>query len=184
MEWIRRGPDRGPGGFALPQQGSWISGRKAVFEVRLGSQFGDFICWELTSKEAVKQLAKLEARAFELQVLAGRTSQIDQRECAGSFSEALDAQHEFSARLLFDAGDPAHQVPPLVPGLQAESPISRFQQEIIGGDDERLFARFAQHRLGTSFEKALNGLLDLAHRIPYSKAGGFEEVAGLAAALP
>jgi hypothetical protein len=26
--------------------------------------------------------------------------------------------------------------------------------------------------------------LDLAHRIPYSKAGGFEEVAGLAAALP
>ena len=106
-----------------------------MFEIGFGGQLGDLVCGELTAQEAAKQLAEFEARASKLQVLAGRAPQIHERECSGALGKSLDAQHQFSVRLVFDTGDPAHQIPPIIPGLQAQKAIARFQHEIISGDE-------------------------------------------------
>src|SRR4029077_1831780 len=93
VEKIRRGSDYRPGRGALAQHSSWISGRKAMFEIGFGGQLGDLVSRELAAQEAAKHLTKFETRAFELQVLAGGATQIDERECTGALCESLYAQH-------------------------------------------------------------------------------------------
>jgi hypothetical protein len=76
-------------------------------------------------------------------------------------AETLDAQYQLSTGLAFDAGNAAHQIPPIVPGLQADAAVAYFEQKIIGGNGEGFFAGLAQHSLGAIFNKALDGLEDV-----------------------
>jgi hypothetical protein len=87
--------------------------------------------------------------------------QVDQRQSARLLAETLDTQHQLSAGLAFDAGNAPHQIPAIAPSLQAHATVACLEQEIIGGNGERFFAGLAQNRLGTVFDKALDGVADV-----------------------
>jgi hypothetical protein len=64
--------------------------------VRIGGQLGDLMSWELAPEKTAELLAEFQARAFQCDVLARGTAQIDQRKSACAFAEALDAQHQLA----------------------------------------------------------------------------------------
>jgi hypothetical protein len=119
----------------------------------------------LTPQKTAELLAKLQAIAFQGDILARAAAQIEQGKSAGPFAEALDAQDQLPARLVFDAGNPAHQIAAMVPSLQAQPAVARFEQKIIGGNRKRLFAGLAQDWLGTGLKEAFDSLADVGQLV-------------------
>ena len=132
-----------------------------MFQIGFRAQLGYLVGRELTPQKTAELLAKLQAIVFQGDILTSATAQIEQGKSAGPFAEALDAQDQPSARLAFDAGNPAHQVAAMVPSLQAQPAVARFEQKIIGGNRKRLFAGLAQDGLGAGFKEAFDSLADV-----------------------
>jgi hypothetical protein len=62
---------------------------------------------------------------------------------------------------VFDPDYAAHQIAAIVPRLQAERAVTRFEQEIVGCYGQGFFARLAQHGLAAGFEETLDGFADI-----------------------
>jgi hypothetical protein len=62
-----------------------------------------------------------------------------------------------------DGVNTAHDIAALVPSLKLERVVPSRDQEIIGGDRERLFPGLEQHRVGARCQESPDHFRDIGH---------------------
>ena len=106
-----------------PQKSTCVRRREAFLQIRFSADFDGLPFWPFARQHELEAFAKGHARDLAPEFTAVGRGKIGDLKLTLRVAEAFGRETQPVAPLLFETGNFAHQVAPLIPGLQYESPI-------------------------------------------------------------